>query len=63
MRIQSYYEEAEACRRSAEFFFGKPEASFLLQVASSFEELAERQHQSGLSATNLEARDPVSRGT
>ncbi len=40
MRIQSFHDEAEACRRTAVLFAGKPEAAFLLQIASSFEELA-----------------------
>lgn len=34
--------EAAECRRQAAEFAGKPEAAFLLRVASSFEELARR---------------------
>ena len=40
MRNQAFHEEAEACRRQAALFAGKPEAAFLARVASSFEELA-----------------------
>jgi hypothetical protein len=39
MRNQSYSDEAEACRRQAAQFAGRPEARFLLRVARSFEEL------------------------
>lgn len=54
MRNQSYHQEAEVCRRSAELFAGKPEASFLLQVAGFFEELAERQGERDAPAPNSE---------
>ena len=40
MRIESLHDEAEACRRTAALFVGKPEATFLLRIASSFEQLA-----------------------
>jgi hypothetical protein len=39
MRKRSYGDEAEACRRQAEEFTGRPEAQFLLRAARSFEEL------------------------
>jgi len=39
MRKRSFEHEAEICRRQAEQFAGRPEAPFLLRVASSFEEL------------------------
>lgn len=39
MRNRSYVDEAEACRRQAAQFAGRPEATFLLRVARSFEEL------------------------
>jgi hypothetical protein len=39
MRKQSFVDEAEACRRQAAQFAGRPEAQFLLRVARSFEEL------------------------
>jgi hypothetical protein len=55
MRNQFFHKEAEACRRSAKLFAGKPEAVFLLHIASSFEELAVRDHQPYASAVNLEA--------
>jgi len=37
--------EAEQCRRQAGRFTGKPEAPFLLRLASAFEELAHVQCQ------------------
>jgi hypothetical protein len=40
MRIRTFEDEAEECRRQASSFPGRPEATFLLQLASSFEELA-----------------------
>jgi hypothetical protein len=39
MRTRSFGDEAEACRRQAALFAGRPEAPFLLRVAQSFEEL------------------------
>ena len=39
MRIDSYIDEAKACRRQAKQFAGRPEAGFLLRIARSFEEL------------------------
>lgn len=39
MRKRSYDVEADACRRQAKKFTGRPEAQFLLRVARSFEEL------------------------
>jgi hypothetical protein len=35
-------EAAEHCRRQSEEFQGKPEAAFLLRLATSFEELASK---------------------
>jgi hypothetical protein len=35
----SLREQAEACRRQAQAYAGKPEASFLLRVAQEFESL------------------------
>lgn len=40
MRNCSYGDEAEACRRQAVQFAGRPEGHFLLPVAQLFEELA-----------------------
>ena len=40
MRTRSFEDEAAHCRRQAISFNDKPEAAFLLQLASSFEELA-----------------------
>jgi hypothetical protein len=40
MRSRSFVDEAEACRRQAAQFTGRPEAQFLLRVARGFEELA-----------------------
>ncbi len=40
MRIRSFEDEAEECRRHASSFAGKPEGAFLLQLASSFDQLA-----------------------
>jgi hypothetical protein len=39
MRNRSFSDEAEACRRQAAQFVGRPEGPFLLRVAQSFEEL------------------------
>jgi hypothetical protein len=39
MRKRSFVDEAETCRRQAAQYAGKPEAQFLLRVASSFEAL------------------------
>lgn len=36
---RSYDVEADACRRQAKKFTGRPESQFLLRVARSFEEL------------------------
>lgn len=33
-------EEADACRRQAVAYLGRPEASFLLRAAEAFDELA-----------------------
>jgi hypothetical protein len=45
MRIQTYEHEAEECRRqAATAFHGKPEAPFLLKLASMFDELARDPH-------------------
>ena len=35
-----FKEQAESCRKQANEFVGRPEAPFLLRVASAFEELA-----------------------
>jgi hypothetical protein len=35
-----FKEQAENCRKQANEFIGKPEAPFLLSVASAFDELA-----------------------
>ena len=43
MRNCSYRDEAEACRRHAAQFAGRPEGHFLLRVAQLFEELAAAQ--------------------
>ena len=37
-----FKEEADSCRRKADEFAGRPEAPFLLRVASAFDELAVR---------------------
>jgi hypothetical protein len=44
MPVQMFFaEEAEICRRKALAYLGKPEASFLLQIARQFDRLeAER---------------------
>jgi hypothetical protein len=39
MRNLSFGDEAEACRRQAALFAGRPEAQVLLRIARSFEEL------------------------
>jgi hypothetical protein len=39
MRNRSFGDEAEACRKQAAQFAGRPEAQFLLRIAHSFEEL------------------------
>jgi hypothetical protein len=38
---ERYAQEAEQCRRQAQGYQARPEQQFLLQVASSFHELAE----------------------
>ena len=40
MRNRSFEDEAAHCRRQAISFNHKPEGAFLLQLASSFEQLA-----------------------
>lgn len=35
-----FKEQAESCRKQASEFIGRPEAPFLLRVASAFDELA-----------------------
>ena len=40
MRSHIFRTEAEKCRRQAADFAGRPEASFLLRIACSFDELA-----------------------
>lgn len=35
-----FKEQAESCRRQASEYAGRPEAPFLLQVASAFDQLA-----------------------
>ena len=35
-----FKEQADSCRKQASEFIGKPEAPFLLRVASAFDELA-----------------------
>jgi hypothetical protein len=40
MRTETLKREADKCRRKAQSYSGKPEAAFLLRLASSFEELA-----------------------
>ena len=43
MSQPSFAEEAEACRRKAHSYVGKPEMAFLLRVAKEFDRLeAER---------------------
>lgn len=37
-----FKEEADSCRRKANEYIGRPEAPFLLKVASAFDELAVR---------------------
>lgn len=39
MRNLSFADEADACRRQAAKFAGRPEAQFLLRIAQSFEEM------------------------
>lgn len=39
-----FKEQAEKCRRQAGEFAGRPEAPFLLRVASAFDELAIEPH-------------------
>jgi hypothetical protein len=38
--MRSLNQEAVSCRRTARRFAGRPEAPFLLKLASAFEELA-----------------------
>ena len=40
-----YLKEAEACRRKALRYLGKPEAPFLLRVARAFDDLDRRDDQ------------------
>jgi hypothetical protein len=40
MRAQTFCEEADECRRHALKFQGRPEAAFLMRLASSFDDLA-----------------------
>ncbi len=40
MRSLSFADEAEACRRQAVKFAGRPKAQFLLRIAQSFKEMA-----------------------
>ena len=42
----SFQLEAQACRRDAEVYAGRPEADFLLRAAETFEQLAERTRES-----------------
>ena len=39
MSDHSFREEAESCRREAATYAGRPEANFLMRIASAFEEL------------------------
>ena len=39
MSEHSFREMAETCRREADAYAGRPEANFLMRVASAFEEL------------------------
>ena len=41
MGIESMKDEAAQCRRRAAEFAGKPEAAFLMRVATSFDDLAQ----------------------
>jgi hypothetical protein len=41
MRTQSFSDEADECRRRALKFQGRPEAAFLMKLASSFDALAQ----------------------
>ncbi len=47
MRIFSFESEAEECRRLAADYMGEPEGTFLLRLATSFEELATQSVGSG----------------
>jgi hypothetical protein len=61
MRNQSFADEAEACRRQAALFVGRPEAAFLARLASSFEELAvgSGSRQPCTLGSNIPERSPV----
>ncbi len=53
-RAQLFMAQAADCRRQAVDFDGKPEASFLLGIAASFEELAAKStDQSAKDSTGL----------
>jgi hypothetical protein len=41
MRHTSLHQEAETCRQQALAYLGRPEGSFLLQVAREFDRLAQ----------------------
>jgi hypothetical protein len=47
-----FLQEAASCRRQAQAFIGRPEGSFLLQVASAFEALATSQSVQQLTEAN-----------
>ncbi len=42
-----FYQEAEACRRQAQVYTGKPEARFLISAARAFESIATQQGRRG----------------
>ena len=51
-----FREQADQCRRQASEFAGKPEAPFLLSVASAFEELAIEADAGPIASPELKAR-------
>lgn len=53
-----YATEAEACRREALHYLGKPEAPFLLRVARAFDQLECRGYHRLVTPTNR--HDPAS---
>jgi hypothetical protein len=59
-----FKEQAENCRQQANDFAGRPEAPFLLRVASAFDELAidrERKPMTGASRSQrMKAAPPLS---
>jgi hypothetical protein len=54
-----FKEQAEKCRRQAGEFAGRPEAPFLLRIASAFDELAVEADARLITRTRRESAHPL----